>query len=177
MKRVSIYIFLLIAFIIFYLLQANFFSWFTIAGIKPNIFIILTVVIGLFAGRNIGLVFGILFGFLLDIYLGRSIGITALMLGVVGWLGGYIDKNFSKDGRIFIMLAIALSTIIFETGKYGVECIMYKITFEAEAFVKILAIETLYNVLIAIIIYPLIIRFGYSIEDTIKGKNILTRYF
>lgn len=177
MKKTLIYIFLFILFFVFYFIQSNFFSWFTIVGIKPNLFIILAVVIGLFAGRNLGLVFGILFGFLLDIYLGRSVGITALMLGVVGWLGGYIDKNFSKDGRIFIMLIIALSTVVFETGRYGIECIIYRMTFEIQVFFQILAIEILYNVLISVIIYPLIIKFGYSMEDTVKGKNILTRYF
>lgn len=97
MRKFLICLFLLITFFILYFLQSNFFSWFTIAGIRPNVFIILTVVTGLFSGRNKGMIFGILFGFLLDLYLGRSIGITALMLGIIGWFGGYIDKNFSKE--------------------------------------------------------------------------------
>ena len=177
MKKTLVYVLLIITFFIFYFLQSNFFSWFTIAGIKPNLFIILVITIGLFAGRNLGLAFGILFGFLIDIYLGKTIGITALMLGVIGWIGGYIDKNFSKEGRITLMLIIALSTIIFETGKYGIECIVYRMTFEILVFLKILAVEVLYNVILTIILYPLIIRIGYDIEDTVKGKNILTRYF
>lgn len=177
MKRIITYLYIFITFYILYFLQSNFFSWFTIVGIEPNIFIILTVIVGLFAGRNIGMVCGILFGFLLDMYLGRSIGITALMLGVIGWMGGYIDKNFSKEGRIFIILIIILSTFIFETGKYGIECIIYKMTFQIKAFFTMLSIEVLYNVLLSVIFYKLIVKLGYSMEDTIKGKNILTRYF
>lgn len=75
------------------------------------------------------------------------------------------------------MLAIAISTLIFETGKYGIECIVYEMTFEIKAFFQILAIEILYNVLLTIIFYPLIIKLGYNMEDGIKAKNILTRYF
>ena len=177
MKNFFTYIWLIITFFIIYFLQSNFFSWFTIGGIKPNLFILLVVVIGLFAGKNLGLIFGILFGFLLDIYLGRSIGTSALMFGIIGWFAGYIDKNFSKEGRITIMLIMAISTFFFEIGKYGIECIIYKMTFEIKAFFQIIGIEILFNTLITIIIYPLIVKFGYSIEDTIKDKNIMTRYF
>ena len=44
-------------------------------------------------------------------------------------------------------------------------------------FIKILSIETIYNVLLIIIIYPLMKLTGYEIENEIKGDKILTRYF
>ena len=48
---------------------------------------------------------------------------------------------------------------------------------EIYAFLKILLVEAIYNILIVIIIYPLIQKVGYAIENTFKTKNILTRYF
>lgn len=59
MKKTLIFVVLFIVFILIYFLQMNFFSWFTIAGVKPNIFIILILVIGLFTGRTIGIASGI----------------------------------------------------------------------------------------------------------------------
>ena len=44
-------------------------------------------------------------------------------------------------------------------------------------FIQILLIETLYNVLITIVIYPLMQNVGYKIEEEYKGNKILTRYF
>lgn len=52
MKKTLTIIILCIAFVIIYLLQINLFSWFTIAGVKPNIYIILILFIGLYAGRR-----------------------------------------------------------------------------------------------------------------------------
>ena len=57
MKKVLIHISLIITFIIIYLLQAIFFSGFTIAGIMPNIFIILMLYIGLYMGKTQGIIY------------------------------------------------------------------------------------------------------------------------
>lgn len=66
MKKVITIILLCLAFIVIYFLQLNFFSWFTIAGVKPNIFIILILFIGLYSGTKMGLIFGIAFGLAID---------------------------------------------------------------------------------------------------------------
>ena len=60
MKKTLSIIILCIVFWITNLLQANFFSWFTIAQIKPNLFIILVLFVGLYAGNKISIPFGIL---------------------------------------------------------------------------------------------------------------------
>ena len=103
MKRTLIVISLILIFFVIYFLQSNFFNWFTISGISPNLFIILALFIGLFLGRKYGLCFGIIYGFFLDSLIGRNLGISSVMLGTIGLLGGYIDKNFSKDSRLMVM--------------------------------------------------------------------------
>ena len=67
MRKVLIHISLIITFIIIYLLQTVFFSHFTIAGIMPNIFVILMLFIGLYMGRTMGIIYGISFGIFIDI--------------------------------------------------------------------------------------------------------------
>ena len=51
------------------------------------------------------------------------------------------------------------------------------INIEILAFTKILIIESLYNVILTIIIYPIIQLTGYDIEEEYKGSKILTKYF
>ena len=97
MKKFIINIFLVISFFIIYFLQLNFFSWFRIAGVMPNLFVILVFYIGLFSGRSMGLTYGIIFGLVLDLLIGENVGTTAIMLGIIGIIGGILDKNFSKD--------------------------------------------------------------------------------
>lgn len=168
---------LILAFLVIYILQANFFSWFTIAGVKPNLFVIFILFIGLFAGRKIGIVFGIILGICLDLLIGRTVGISGILLGTVGFLGEYFDKNFSKESRFTIMLMVMGSTFLYEIVEYIYHIFRLGIHFEPYSFLKIVLIEVLYNAIIVIIIYPIIQKAGYAIENTFKIKNILTRYF
>lgn len=177
MKKVGTIALLILAFLIIYFLQVNFFTWFTIDGVKPNLFVIYVLFIGLFAGKKLGLILGIVFGIYIDIVIGRQIGISGIMLGIVGLLGEYLDKNFSKESRITIMLMIAASTAIFEICCYIFNIIALGVNIEIISFAKILLIEVIYNLLITIVIYALIQRLGHSLEDIFKTKNILTRYF
>ena len=177
MKKTLSIIILIISFFIIYFLQSNFFTFFTIAGVKPNLFVIFVLFIGLFAGKKLGLVLGIIFGFFLDIVLGRQIGISGIMLGVIGLIGEYFDKSFSKESRLTIMLMMAGSTIIYEVGCYIFNIITLGVSVEIISFIKILLIEVLYNLIIAIIIYPLIQKMGHALEEVFKSRNILTRYF
>lgn len=59
MKKALIFTILFIVFILTYFLQINFFSWFRIAGVMPNLFIVLILILGLFTGRAIGVTCGI----------------------------------------------------------------------------------------------------------------------
>jgi rod shape-determining protein MreD len=177
MKKAIIYISLIITFTLIYLLQTSFFTNFTIAGVMPNLIIILMLFIGLYMGRSVGIIYGILFGILIDIWIGRNIGITSIGLALVGFLGGIFDKNFSKDSRITIILMVALTTIIYEVIICILKYITIGINLEAIQTLKILMIEVIYNILLTIILYPLMKNAGYEIESEIKGNRIFTRYF
>lgn len=140
-------------------------------------FVIFILFIGLFAGKKIGLVFGVLIGLYIDIVLGRKIGITGIMYGIIGLIGEQLDKNFSKESRVTIMLMMAGSTIIFELGCYIFNVITLEMSLEIISFIKILLIEVIYNIIIVIIIYPAIQVLGHLLEEIFKTKNILTKYF
>lgn len=177
MKRIGIAISLILTFIIIYLLQANFFAWFNLAGVKPNLFVILVLSIGLFAGKGVGITMGIFFGISLDFFIGKSVGISGIMLGIIGFIGGYLDKSFSKDSRITMITMITIATLIYELGLYSFNHFINSVQISAIYFIRTLIIELIFNAIITIIIYPIIISFGYRIEENFKENKILTRYF
>lgn len=177
MKKLIINISLIIVFILIYLLQTTFFTSFTIAEIKPNLFIILMLYIGLYMGRSYGIIYGISYGIFIDIWIGRNIGITSICLAFIGFLGGVFDKNFSKDSRITILLMGTICTVLYEVALYILRNIIIGIDAEVIEFLKILLIEVIYNILLLIILYPIMKFTGYEIENEIKGDKILTRYF
>ncbi len=177
MRKSAIVVILIIVFFILFFLQVNLFSSFTIAGISPNLFVIYVLFVALFSNQFLGISLGVIFGLILDFVYGRVIGTTAVMLCIIGYLGSYFDKNFSKENKLTIILMVAGATLIYEFGLYFLNSIILEFDREYFAFLKIVLIETLYNILLSIIVYPIMQKFGYVIDRTFKKNNILTRYF
>lgn len=134
MKKTLIYISLILVFIFIYLLQSLFFVNFTIAGVQPNIIVILVLFIGLFMGRSRGIIYGVIYGILMDLWIGKNIGITSICLAIVGVIGGAFDKNFSKDSRIVILLIGAFCTLIYEVLLYIFQIIFFNVSVEIFPF-------------------------------------------
>lgn len=177
MKRFIINFSLIIIAFLIYFLQENFFNWFTIAGVMPNLFVIFVLFIGLFSGRNKGTVYGLVIGLMLDILVGNKMGIYTITLGAIGLTAGIFAKNFSKDSRITIMLMVAGLTFAYELIVYLLNYFISNTNLELLIFFRILLIEVIYNIILTVIIYPLLKKFGYYIEHEYKGDKILTRYF
>lgn len=143
----------------------------------PNLFIILVLFIGLFVTRIMGTIYGIFVGIILDFVIGTKVGIYAVCLGMLGFMSGTFDKNFSKDSRITIILIVLAGTISVEVLMTFINYLIFTSNIEITSFIKILIVESIYNIILAIILYPLMQRFGYYMENEYKGNKILTRYF
>ena len=96
MKKTISIICLALTFFLIYFLQSNFFNWFNIAGIKPNLFIILVLITGLFVGKIYGATTGIVLGLLLDFFIGKKLGIYAIQLGLAGLLRRNLQQKLFK---------------------------------------------------------------------------------
>lgn len=177
MKKVISIILIFVTFLIIYFLQVNFFTWFNISRVMPNLFVILVLVVGLFAGKYMGISVGVIIGLLLDIFVSKKIGVTAITLGIVGFIAALLDKNFSKDSKITIILMVTILTLLYEILNYAINAIIFSYSLEIVDFLIKLAIETVFNIFITIILYPLIQKGGYALEENFKETKILTRYF
>ena len=111
----------LIAFII-YFLQSNFFSWFTIAGIKPNLFVVYVLFIGLFGNKSLGTIYGGVIGLFLDLLMEEKIGAIInigaetttvsvynknilIKTSIIGMAGRDIDNDISYMYKIDLEVA------------------------------------------------------------------------
>ena len=93
----------------------------------PNLFIVLVLFIGLFASRTMGTVYGIIIGLILDLVLGNKVGVNAVTLGIIGFLAGVFDKNFSKDSRMTIMLMTISATLLVEGANYLIKYVLLSV--------------------------------------------------
>lgn len=176
MKKILIIIGVFISFILIYFLQINFFNWYNIAGIQPNLFIVLALFIGLYIGKNYGLVIGMILGLLLDLFMSKIIGTNFLIMGLSGLLGGIYNKNFSKERLITLMLMVAGTTILCETVVYMIQIIFLKVEVSILQYIYIVFIESIYNVILIIILNPVIQKIGNSIEENFKKETTFSKY-
>ena len=76
-----------------------------------------------------------------------------------------------------VMLMVLLATVLVESINYLLKYILLSSSVEIWSFITILLIETIFNCILTIILYPLMQKAGYYIENEYKGNKILTRYF
>ncbi len=75
------------------------------------------------------------------------------------------------------MVMSAISTLVCEIISYILQIVLFKLSFELGAFIKIILIELLFNSMIIIIIYPIIEKAGILLEKAFTKNKILTRYY
>ena len=177
MKKFLIGILMYIIFLLLYFIQTNFFSWFTIAGVKPNIFIIYILFLGLYTDNKFAIIMSVILGLNQDLITGKTIGVTSIMYSIIAIGAGYFDKNFSKENKLSIIIMIITTTIIYETLTYFINALLIEYQIEMIPFIRILAIETVFNTILTYIFYKQILKLGTLSERQFKQKNILTRYF
>lgn len=173
MKKASDIFFIILIFFAIYFLQSNFFTWFNIAGVMPNLFVVLIMLIGLCMKKKSGFVFGIIFGLLIDFFVGVRIGINAISLAAVGLATETLDKSFSKDNRITVMFLACILTILAEVIVYSLQILFCGAGLQVLEFIEIIAIEIIYNSILIAIIYPIFLAFGTKIEDDFSDNSFL----
>ena len=177
MKKIVGTLIILLLFLITYFLQVNIFNNLKIFEVKPNLFIITFVIIGLFTTPMYAFIVGIMLGLLLDIYTGINIGTNAIMLSIICLLNGKMEKRFTKESRITQMVITFICTIIFEIGIYILKLAFLHIPLETLPFLKILIVEASYNCILCIIFYSLMLKIGKILEDIYKERKRTGFYF
>lgn len=149
-------------------LQANLLEMIPLDGTSANIGIILIASLGLICGKFIGGITGAIYGLLYDISFGRAVGIYTGMYILVGVVSGTLNKNFSKDNKMSMILLISIITAIFETALYLFFVVVRNYDFELQGMLFIIVKELIYNTLLILILYKFLIWYGEMIN---KSKN------
>lgn len=166
MKAMKIKRFLITAVIIIaaYLLQCTVFSSLELAGIKPNLLIIVTASFGFMRGSREGVLVGFVSGLLADIQFGDMIGFYALIYLLVGYINGMFQRLYFDEDIKLPLFLIAISEFL-----YGI--IVYFLTYLLRSdfnfllyLNKIILSELIYTIVITLGLYPLILFINHKLE-------------
>ena len=178
MKAMKIKRFLITAVIIIaaYLLQCTVFSSLELAGIKPNLLIIVTASFGFMRGSREGVLVGFVSGLLADIQFGDMIGFYALIYLLVGYINGMFQRLYFDEDMLAVSLPqfyddIKLPLFLIAISEFLYGIIVYFLTYLLRSdfnfllyLNKIILPELIYTIVITLGLYPLILFINHKLE-------------
>ena len=171
-KALCIFVIFLLFFLI-YFLQSNICSLISLNNIKPNLFLIYVVFLGIAFNKYIAYSLGIIIGLFLDLTIGQYLGMFAISLGIAALISNLLKNKINYINRITVSTIIAILTIIYNITIYLLNIIVTDINVELMQFIKVVFIEILYNSLIIILIYPILKKKMEKVQEIFEFKNIL----
>ena len=157
--------------IILYLIQTTIFNKIAIAGIKPNVVIILVVFIGYKYGKIPGMIMGFFMGLFLDLTEADYVGYYAVIYLTIGYLMGFGNKLYNGDFNLIPVGLIGVSDLmlnfmIFITG------FLLRNRLDLPYYViRIILPEAVYTMIVAALFYRIIDDVYLKLEAIGKGDE------
>lgn len=161
-------LFMGICLIVSFLLQVTLFQDFSLASTKPNLILILVFAFGFMSGKKAGIWTGFFGGLLLDIYYGDSIGFHAMLYMYIGYLNGVFYKLFYDEDITLPLLLIFASNLLYGFGVYVIRFLLRGRLDFGYYFQHVIIAETIYTVIIAILVYRPLLKMNRILEKIEK---------
>lgn len=146
----------LLVVILAFLLQTTIFQKLALADVVPNLLLVATVSYAYLRGRTSGILIGFLCGLLLDMGYGSVIGLYALILLSIGFVVGFCQKFYFREGLVLPIVLIASSSLVYDIYYYVTEFLVRaRLNFSFYFVHKILP-KAIYTTLVGIVAYKLI---------------------
>ena len=182
MKRMKVKRIFITALVILvaYVLQCTVFPVLDIAGIKPNLLLIVTASFGFMRGSKSGMLVGFLSGLLIDIQFGKMIGFYALIYLVVGFLNGLFEQMFYDEDIKLPLFLIAVSDFLYGITIYFFTFLLnsdFRFTYYLN---RIIVPEMIYTIVITLGVYPLLLFINHKLCERVFvaiGQDIDSKPF
>ncbi|WP_026509327.1 MULTISPECIES: rod shape-determining protein MreD [unclassified Butyrivibrio] len=159
------FVFTLLSILISFILQTTVFRVIDFSGIVPNLMIILTASYAFMRGDKSGMVIGMFCGILIDIFFGSYLGFYALIYMYIGFIVGKFNKIFFPENILLPLALIVSSDFLFGFTCY-VLLFMFRNKFDIGYYMlNVIIPEAVYTALVAIFIYPVLIKINMYLED------------
>lgn len=170
--RVKIIGYTLLIFI-FALLQSTVLDYVKLFNVKPNLLMVLILVVA-FQGNNVeGAIVGFFSGLIHDIISGRIIGFYALLGLYLGLCIGSLNKRLYKENIFAVIFFVFISTVVYEYSVYFFHTVFrqrLELLYPLKNTILPLA---LYNSIVSIFIYIIV----YKINEWSETSKKLSRNY
>jgi rod shape-determining protein MreD len=106
------------------IIQFNLSNYLTVWGVKPNIFIIFTVLVAFMYGFSDGVTIGISCGLIMDLYSGRFLGVGVLICLYLSVVSSFLLKKHFKKSLPLAIFHIIVATILYHGILYSLSLLV-----------------------------------------------------
>lgn len=160
-RRISTVIIILVS----YLLLTTVFQSLELAGVAPNLMLILTVCYAYMRGRTSGLFIGFFCGLISDMVFGEVIGLYAFALMTIGFFCGYCQKNYFTDNGILPCVLVGISDLLYGIYYYVTDFLIRGRLNFGFYFINRILPEMIYTMLAAIVVFHLLNTFERLLSE------------
>ena len=150
--------------IICFLCQSTLFHFLELAGVVPNLLLIVTMSFGLMRGRREGLLVGFFSGLLIDIFFGSVLGPYAFIYMTLGYVDGFFHRIYYVEDVLLPMFMITLNDFIYNLIVYILYFVLQNKLNFAEYFADVMLPEMIYTILITLFFYKLLMRINLRLK-------------
>jgi len=156
-----------------FIIQSTILSHVQVFGIIPNTALIIVVTYAYLRDDVEGAIFGFCTGLLADIFFGRIIGVSALLLMLTGFFSGKPFRDFYKENYIVPIIMIGAASIVYEFMFYVLNFLLLGRVNFFRYFAQIILPTAAYNLVLCVFIYRMI----YGINRRLEAREAKKKGF
>ena len=150
--------------IVCFILQSTVFQALSLAGISPNLLLIVTTSLGFLQGEKEGMAAGFFCGLLCDIFFGSLFGFYALLYTFLGYGSGLFHMMFYDEDIKMPMIWMALSELVYGLSVYFFMFLLRSRFDFGFYLTNIILPELVYTVVVTLVMYRLIRSLNRMLE-------------
>lgn len=148
-----------------FLMQTTVFQHIALAGMVPNLILIVVVAYGYMRGRLEGMYVGFASGILIDLLYSDLIGMNAILYVMIGYVAGVCNEIYYRDEVSVPIIIIAISDFAFNFGYYVFQFLLRGRLDIFYYIWRTILPEVVYTVLIAVFLYQLLHAMNFYLEQ------------
>ncbi len=145
--------------------QATVVPYLAVFHAQPDFVVTAVMLIGLIGGDSAGGFYGVAAGLCLDVWRGRQIGLFALGYGMAGYLAGIVGARVYPGRAGVRFLTATLGTVLAQAIVLGLYRLSHGLV-DWSAVERTVAVQAVYDGVLAVIAYPLMIRLRRGVAPT-----------
>lgn len=149
-------IFVFIELILCFLLQSTVMPALSLAGVVPDLLLILVISVSYTRGRVAGMLTGFAAGLLTDVCFNEMVGLCALFYLCIGYIAGYSQKIYDERDFTLPLLMVLAGEFLYSFAYYVAYFLLRSKTEFGYYFVHLILPRMVYTVLAAVLLYPML---------------------